>query len=309
MTGLAESRAYYLDVLRPRLVGIPHAAARIGPGSEVLGFDTDRSRDHDWGPFVQIFVPDPDSVPVEAFRLGEWLRGHLGFDPLAGITVFDWLATSAQGLAEVTAGAVFHDDLGDLTAARSALAWYPDEVWRYLLACQWKRLSQEEAFVGRCGEVGDELGSAVVAARQVRDVMRLCFLMSRRYAPYSKWLGSAFAQLPCAPTLTPLLRGALAATDWHTREDHLAAAYRAVALLHNDLGLTEPVDPATRPYHTRPYQVLHAERFADALSATITDPEIRALPLYGNVDQAFDSTDALASRTNARALYSVPPRR
>ncbi|HEY0496472.1 MAG TPA: DUF4037 domain-containing protein [Kutzneria sp.] len=303
MTGLEESCAHYEAVLRPQLHGIPHAAARIGRGSEVLGFDTERSRDHDWGPFVQIFVPDPSSAPVEAFEPGDWLRGHLGFNPLAGITLFDWLATPAQSLAEVTAGAVFHDDLGDLSQARAALAWYPDEVWRHLLACQWKRLSQEEAFVGRCGEVGDELGSAVVAARQVRDIMRLCFLMSRRYAPYSKWLGRAFAQLPCAPTLTPLLRATLAATDRHTREDHLAAAYRAVAVMHNDLGLTEPVDPATRPYHTRPYQVLHAERFADALSATITDPEIRALPLYGNADQAFDSTDALRFPDNARALY------
>ena len=176
-------------------------------------------------------------------------------------------------------------------------------MWRYLLACQWKRLSQEEAFVGRCGEVGDELGSAVVAARQVRDVMRLCFLMSRRYAPYSKWFGSAFAQLPCAATLTPMLRGVLAATQWNAREESLAAAYRTVAAMHNGLGLTEPVDPATRPYHTRPYQVLHAERFADSLFATITDPEVRRLPLYGNADQAFDSTDALSSRDNARALY------
>ena len=62
-------------------------------------------------------------------------------------------------------------------------------MWRYVLACQWKRISQEEAFVGRCGEVGDELGSAVVAARLIRDVMRLVLLIERRYPPYSKWLG------------------------------------------------------------------------------------------------------------------------
>jgi hypothetical protein len=297
--GLLESRKHYESELLPKLQGIPHAAARIGRGSEVLGFDTDRSRDHDWGPFVQIFVPDPDSAPVQAFRPGDWLRGHLGFDPLAGVTTFDWLATSSQGLAEVTAGAVFRDDIGDLTRARAELAWYPDDIWRYLLACQWKRLSQEEAFVGRAAEVGDELGSAVVAARLVRDVMRLCFLMSRRYAPYSKWFGSAFAQLPCAATLSPVLRGAFGPD----REQHLAAAYRFVATRHNDLGLTEPIDPATRPYHTRPYQVLHAERFAEALLDTVADPEIRGLPWYGNVDQVFDSADALENRDQCRALF------
>ena len=32
------------------------------------------------------------------------------------------------------------------------------ELWLYRLACQWKRISQEEAFMGRCADVGDELG-------------------------------------------------------------------------------------------------------------------------------------------------------
>jgi tetratricopeptide (TPR) repeat protein len=88
--------------------------------------------------------------------------------PLAGITTLDWLATPAQALAEVTTGAVHHDGLDQLHPVRRALSWYPDDVWRYVLACQWRRISQEEPFVGQCGEVGDELGSAVVAARLVR---------------------------------------------------------------------------------------------------------------------------------------------
>lgn len=47
---------------------------------------------------------------------------------------------------------------------REAVAWYPDQVWRWLLACQWRRLAQEEPFVGRAAEVGDEFGSRVLAA-------------------------------------------------------------------------------------------------------------------------------------------------
>jgi hypothetical protein len=46
------------------------------------------------------------------------------------------------------------------------LGWYPDQVWRWLLACQWHRLAQEEAFVARTAEVGDDLGSVVTAGRQ-----------------------------------------------------------------------------------------------------------------------------------------------
>ena len=49
-------------------------------------------------------------------------------------------------------------------------------------------------------------------------------------------------------------------------------AYRIAAEAHNRLGLTEPLDPGTRPYYDRPYQVLDAGRFAAALSGAITGP-------------------------------------
>ncbi|MGW6601380.1 hypothetical protein [Streptomyces sp. NPDC055036] len=66
-----------------------------------------------------------------------------------------------------------------------------------------------------------------------------------------------------------------------------------MATLQNDSGLAEPVDPACRSYHRRPFQVLHAERFARALAATVTDPELRGRPLTGSVDQWADSADLL----------------
>lgn len=328
--GLELSRRFYQEAVGPLLAehfaGLVHSAALLGPGSEVLGFDTDRSTDHDWGPRLQVFLAPtqakyrPRVVQLLAKRLPKtflgyptnpgvvvtdpaaWFVGQLGFSPDAPVTVFDWLATPSQSLAEVTAGGVFHDGLGVLASMRDRLRWYPDDVWRYLLACQWQRLSQEEAFVGRAREVGDELGSAVVASRLVRDLMRLCLLMRRRYPPYGKWLGSAFAQLPDAVELGPILGAVLAASSWHRREQSLADAYETLAALHNDLGLTEVVDPVTRPYYERPFQVLHAERFAEALVATIGDASIRRLPLTGAVDQFVDSTDVLGDVTRRRAV-------
>ncbi|MEV1024820.1 hypothetical protein [Streptomyces sp. NPDC050264] len=53
------------------------------------------------------------------------------------------------------------------------------------------------------------------------------------------------------------------------------------------------VAPARRPYRSRPFQVLHAERFAQALVRALTDPELRSRPLTGAVDQWVDSTDYL----------------
>jgi hypothetical protein len=184
-------------------------------------------------------------------------------------------------------------------------------VWRYLLACQWRRISQEEAFVERSAEVGDELGSAVVAGRLVRDIMRLCLLLERRYAPYAKWLGSAFAGLPMAGSLTPSLLGALAATDHATRERHLCDAYEAVASLQNATGPAAPLDPVRRRYHGRPFLVLHAERLAEALAQTITDPALRRLAPAGSVDQWADSTTFLDEHDAIRAATAalLEPRR
>lgn len=221
------------------------------------------------------------------------------------MTPQDWLAAPYQRLAEVTAGAVFHDGSGELSRARAALSWYPDDVWRYLLSCQWRRISQEEAFPGRCAEAGDELGSAVVTGRLARDLMCLWLLMNRRYPPYSKWLGTAFSRVPGTAGLAASLTAALAATGWPDRQRYLGRAYRIAADAHNRLGLTPPLDPGTRLFYDRPYQVLHAGRFADALAATITDPAIRLLPPVGGADQVLDNTDALGDLRYPRAVIAA----
>jgi hypothetical protein len=206
-----------------------------------------------------------------------------------------------QRLAEVTSGGLFHDDLG-LAAIRDRLRWYPDDLWRYVLATLWQRIGEEEHFVGRCGEVGDELGSAVVAARLARDLMRLSLLLARRYPPYAKWLGSAFGRLPVATALGPALTRAVTATHWRDREKHLCRAYEAVARLTNAARLAPPLDPTVRGFHDRPFQVLDAARFAAALRAAITDPALRAAPLVGPIDQVTDNSGVLAHIDRSRAV-------
>jgi hypothetical protein len=322
--GVELARAFYEDVVAKILGDTPHAAARIGWGSDVIGLDTERSTDHGWGPRLQVFVeaadvasvleaierelPETfqgwptrfgwDEVPVthhvEVAMLEAWLRRHLGFDPLLGIATNDWLGTPQQLILEVTSGAVFHDATGELTTVRERLAWYPDEIWLWLMACQWRRIDQEEPFVGRAAEVGDELGSRIVASRLVRDVVRLCFLQERRYAPYAKWLGSAFRRLDAHGAVGARLLDVLEAREYTAREDALVDVVRALAGRHNTLGLTPRVDETVRSFHARPYRVLGSSRFVDACLEAVADPWLRSLPLTGAVDQWVDSTDVLS---------------
>jgi hypothetical protein len=353
--GLELARLFYLEVVKPLLdqqfPGLRHTAALIGPGSEVLGFDSVRSTDHDWGPRLQVFLADEDAASTAgrvtqvlaarlpaAFRgyptvfaasgaenapashwvtttgLRQWLTRALGFDPTAEVQLLDWLATPTQVLAELTGGAVFHDGLADdpgggLAAVRATLAWYARDVWLYILSCQWQRIAQEEAFPGRCAEAGDELGCAVVTARLVHDLMRLVLLMERRYPPYSKWLGSAFARTKTGNDMLPSLAAAVSATAWPDRERSLCAALEAAARRHNDLAVTEPVDPAVRPrYYERPFRVLDSGGFARALRDAIADEQVRALPPIGAIDQFVDNTDALGVPALIRATVAAEVR-
>lgn len=333
--GRVLSAAFHAEVVGPLLDGLPHAAALIGTGSDVLGYDDPTSTDHLWGPRMHVFVAAGDvdraqalidaGLPgtfrgwpvasgsdrvavqhhVRAAVLGDWLRGHLGVDPRDGLTVLDWLTIPQQTLLEVVSGPVFADPAGELAAVRARLARFPPDVRRWMLACQWVRVSQEEAFVGRTAQAGDELGSRVVAARLVRELMRLGFLLSGCYWPYTKWFGSAFARLPIAADLAPPLERALRAENFPDREKALVEAYGVVARAHNAAGVTESVDETVRPFFDRPFLVLGADRFAAACRAAVDDPWLAGLPSIGSVDQIVDSTDVLGRTTRARLLGAL----
>lgn len=358
--GLELSSAFYTEIVAPILADayprLRYSAALIGYGSEVLGYDTARSTDHEWGPRALLFVSDDDyaqhAEAIETLlgqRLPPTFRGFsthfgppgadgvqqpapstsgpivhkipvyplcgllthwLGVDPFGELSAVDWLLMPQQKLLEVTAGRIFHDGLAELEPVRAKLTYYPPDVWHYLLAAQWTRISQQEAFVGRAGEVGDDVGSAIIAAALVRDLMGLCFLLERRYAPYSKWFGTAFSELGCALRLMPLFREVLRAASWQERDAVLAPAYELVAGLHNELGITEPIDPHVRFYHGgRPFQVIHAERFAEVIVAKIEDPEVRSIVqragLIGSADQVSDNVDVVSNPERVAKLRAL----
>jgi len=339
--GLELNRLFYEEAIRPILASeypqLRYAASRLGSGSEVLGYDTPLSTDHDWGPRLQLFFAPEDYGPFQT-EISELLRHRLprrilgysthfgeadeegtrllaetdglvnhrveiltihGFfeqymdcDPYQVPSVFDWLIWPQQHLLGVTEGQVYRDDLGELGLIRSKLKYYPHDVWLYLLAAQWRRIGQEEPFVGRTGDVGDDLGSRLLATRLVHDLMQLCFLMEKSYAPYPKWFGTAFALLNCAPVLTPILVQIMNAQDWQTREDHLCQAYEKVAAMHNTLQITEPLATDVRYFHNRPYRVIDADRFVNAIKSMITDQTVKGITTdIGSIDQFSHSTD------------------
>ena len=358
--GLELSKLFYIEVVKPiieaKFPSLDYAAALIGPGSEVLGFDTEMSTDHCWGPRFTLFLgeedleqfgqsidrflrqelphsfrsypthcsqPDPNdngTWRLEPLKEGEvnhaiqistirkYLMDHIGFDIEEPIETADWLTIPEQKLRTLRSDQVFHDDIG-LREVLDRFAWYPRDVWLYMLASGWNRVGQEEHLMGRAGSVGDEVGSAIIASRLVRDLMRLCFLMEKQYAPYPKWLGAAFSKLNCGADLLPIFTEVLAARTWQDREKRLIKAYEYVAEMHDNLEIAERISATVGDFFGRPFKVIHLHgRFAEALCARIADPSIKRLAekrLIGSIDQISDNTDLLSDVSYRPTLHKL----
>src|SRR6266566_5550825 len=331
---LELARRFYEDLVAPvlssELADAPCSVALIGDGSGVLGYDTPMSRDHDWGPRLQIVVDEsiagrapeiegvlderlPESFlgyPVRFGKGGSPARHHievltvsslleeiLGVSSIADLKPSDWLTFPQQKLLALTSGRVFRDDTGSLGVLRNNLSYYPQDVWLYLLASGWRLLSQEMPFVGRCGDMGDELGSRTITARQCNRVMTMAFVTERRYAPYTKWFGTAFKRLKLSRGLEKPLKSALSSVDWRDRERNLAEAYRGLVAAFNDLSLLPPVPVGEEPFYDRPYIVVNGPQ-PELIRCLMHDNLIKALPLgVGGVDQVTDNVDVLARST------------
>src|SRR5262245_7450491 len=334
--GIALARRYFEDLVTPLLkLHVPemrYAAARVGPGSDVLGLDDAMSRDHDWGLRLQLFVPDADQARVESAldqHLPTDFRGHpvrfgfstdpterlridvasvsafaeqqLGFDPRDATSVVDWLSLTGQAVLEVVSGAVFEDQTGELTGLRDALTWYPDDIWRYVVACDWQRLDQELPLMGRAGARGDELGSQVIAARLVDIAIHLGFMLSRAWPPYSKWRGSVFGQMTGCAAIAADLGRTLDARRWDDRQTALNDALNGLARLQQESGLPIP-QSAVESFWDRPYIQLDRS-LVPALLETLKSPEVQALPVgVGSVEQQTDNVDILTKPSRRHAL-------
>jgi hypothetical protein len=82
--GLELSRLYYQEAVAPicaaHFGSLPHAAALLGSGSEVLGFDTPRSMDHWWGPRVTLFLRSEDYTQALGDEIRRVLADELPFE-------------------------------------------------------------------------------------------------------------------------------------------------------------------------------------------------------------------------------------
>lgn len=141
------SRRFFIEKVQPvverALGGTRYLAARLGSGSDVLGFDDELSTDHDFGCRLTLLFDDEAGHMVDVLdqrleaELPEQFAGHpvrfattwdprvrhkidihtvhdfatsrLGVDLRTTPTAREWLCLTGQSILEVTGGPVFHD--------------------------------------------------------------------------------------------------------------------------------------------------------------------------------------------------------
>lgn len=268
-------------ILKERFPDLKYAAATFGMCSECLGLDDEVSMDHMWGPRVNIILSQADyeryADDIKVMLRADLPPRFKGFDTTwmtpgvdvistkekilysVGVTTasralrfcggvealplkdVDWLKVSEQHLLEFTNGVVYRDDTGELTRAREALAYYPDDVLRFLLMCGWNAVGGDWFPIGRIGARGDHLGLRIQAAKEAQHLMRLGFMVSKKYYTYRKWFGSLFARLPIAKELTPVLHALLREEDWRKVEERIWDAAAIVLRYQNALGIAPAI--------------------------------------------------------------------
>jgi len=249
------------------------AAGRFS-GSDVLGADDAISRDHNWGPQFSLFLSAEDFHQVGAelsermnraapaqwhgFRVAgagdqnvlvesipQWIRGAIGFstipqtDQAWGIIVRrrevgGAIEARESALYYLKHGALWLNNSVEFAEWRTALAYYPEQVWYARLAEECFRLWQygEYNFVQRIAKRGDPLATQLCLGKFTEGVMRMCLLLRRDYTPYWKWLTYAFRKLDCAPHYAPLLESLLGSTE---PEEQVKLVKRICHDLHQEL--------------------------------------------------------------------------
>lgn len=266
------------------------------------------------GYHVSFSKPDPDGIrtsgeagsvsPLIYIGTAEnYLEAYLGTGNFDDLSSADWLSFSENKLLSLRKADFYIDSL-DVKSLLSKLAFYPDTVKRYLLASSWFLIAEEQAFVKRQIMTGDKIGSALTASRIAERLMRLCFLYCDAYAPYSKWFGRGFMELPVSGSIKSAISGILLGTG--DREEAVAHGQLLLARLHNEKAVIPTVDAQIGKYFNRDIKVIYADKIAEAIRETLKGTDLYAAPLIGSFSQIPNMTcfyDNPVYGTKIKGLY------
>ncbi len=232
MKGLELSRKFYEQHGEPMLrrdfpeLFSKMAIGLFGSGSECYGYDDQISRDHDFEPGFCILVPDEvsdgelfrlerayDKLPHEflgverqasipvggrrhgVMRTSDFFYGKTGSSD--GIIPLErWLILPECSLYESVNGEVFLDNLGEVSAIRERLSYYPEDIRLKHLAGKLLLAAQAGLYnFPRLIKRGETAAAQLAVYQFVNNVLGIIFHINKTYMPYYKWQFKALENL------------------------------------------------------------------------------------------------------------------
>ena len=259
MKGIELARGFYEEYGKPVLENnfsdiLPYIAVGfVGSGSEHYGFDDELSRDHDFEPGFNIFIPGEDIVderrefqlerayaklPKEycgvkrlpmspvggnrhgVMRIADFYKRAVG-SPDGEISVNSWLTIPDYALAQAVNGEIFYDGSGEFTRIRNKIKDMPDDVRLKRLAGNLLIMAQSGQYnYSRCLHRGEAEAAQLACGEFVKSALKVHFLLCGEYMPYYKWSFRALrqnGQKDTAERLSSVLLGDI--RDAKTAED------------------------------------------------------------------------------------------
>lgn len=224
MKGLELSEKYYLEYGREAIEKeFPKgkiAVGLVGQGSECFGYDDELSRDHDFEPGFCIWITREDYedfgfelervyrrlpkqfegferlsvAPAGGNRHGvmvieDFYRRFLGIDNLP-TSLDQWFSIPKEGLATITNGRVFTDELGVFSKIRSGfMLGYPEDVRLKKMSAHSIMMVQTGLYnYNRCVSRGETGAAQLCVVEFVKHAIALIYLLNNSYEPFYKWV-------------------------------------------------------------------------------------------------------------------------
>lgn len=314
MNGLELSRGYYEEYGKPMLERefarlLPYIAVGFtGRGSEHYGFDDEISRDHDFEPGFNLFLPGEDIVsrrdafllerayaklpssyrnierqklsPVGGNRHGvcrtaDFYQSAVGFAD-GQLSLDAWLHIPDYALAEAVNGEIFLDNYGEVSQIRQNLRRMPEDIQRKRIAGNLLIMGQAGQYnYPRCLKHGEPEAAQLACGEFVSAALKTVFLLHNRYMPYYKWsfraLREEIGATDYADALAFLLIGNNREQD--IEKDKTETVERLAARISETLQENHLISASTS----------ELERCAYMVNDTITDGNIRNLHILAAI--------------------------
>lgn len=244
---------------------------------------------------------------VFIYTIEDFFKEYIGVSNFDNLLNLDWLTFSEHRLLALTCGKIFTDGL-NIGEQLKKISFYPTLVKLFLISSNWSLIAEDQAFVKRCSDVSDELGSILVCSRIAERLMRLCFLYCDKYAPYSKWFGTSFSLLPIDASIKSTILNAVKSDTIIDRETNIVTAQKLLADLHNSLNITDFVGVQIENYFGRDIKVIFADKLASETTKKLKGTDLYNCPLIGTMSEISNFvtlSDNPIYNDNIKALYKV----